>query len=74
MHFDADTYESTKLALHILSPRIITGSVLVFDEFYGYPNWRNGEFKAWSEFVEHRQLKFQYIAFSEQQAAIKIVD
>jgi len=73
VHFDADTYESTKLALDILSSKIITGVVLVFDEFHGYPNWRNGEFRAWSEFVESRQLKFQYIGFSGQQAAMKVV-
>ena len=74
MHFDADTYESTKLALDAFSSRIVVGSVLVFDEFYGYPNWRNGEFKAFSEFVGSRKLNFRYIAFSRQQAAVKIVD
>jgi hypothetical protein len=74
VHFDADTYESTKLALDAFSSRIVVGSVLVFDEFYGYPNWRNGEFKAFSEFVGSRKLNFRYIAFSRQQAAVKIVE
>jgi hypothetical protein len=74
VHFDADTYESTKLALDAFSSRIVAGSVLVFDEFHGYPNWRNGEFKAWSEFVESRKLNFRYIAFSRQQAALVIFD
>jgi hypothetical protein len=73
VHFDADTYESTKLALDTLSSRIGVGSVLVFDEFHGYPNWRNGEFRAWNEFVESRQLKFRFIGFSGQQAAVIIL-
>jgi hypothetical protein len=73
IHFDADTYESTNFALETFSPWILAGTVLVFDEFFGYPNWRNGEFRAWNEFVEARHLQFKFIAFSKQQAAIKVV-
>lgn len=73
LHLDADTYESTKLALDVFAPWIVAGTVLVFDEHHGYPNWRNGEFRAWNEFVEERKTSFQYLAFSEQQAVIEIL-
>lgn len=73
VHFDADTYESTKFALETFSPRLVAGTVLVFDEFHGYPNWRNGEYRAWNEFVDSSELKFRYIAFSTEQVAILIL-
>jgi hypothetical protein len=74
LHLDADTYESTRFALEVFASWIVEGTILVFDEHHGYPNWRNGEFKAWNEFVKEREVCFQYLAFSEQQAAIKILN
>jgi hypothetical protein len=73
IHLDADTYTSTKLALEALASKIIAGTILVFDEYHGYPNWREGEFKAWDEFVGDHDIEFSYLAFSEQQVAIEIV-
>lgn len=72
VHFDADTYESTKQVLNLIAERIVPGTVIVFDEYLGFPNWQNGEFKAWSECVNAKGLRYEYIAFAPQQAAIRI--
>jgi len=74
MHLDADTYESTSFALKALSKKIVAGSILVFDEHHGYPNWQNGEFRAWHDHVKTNNLTFQYIGFSEMAAAVQILD
>jgi len=73
VHLDADTYESTIEVLDLISDRITLGTVIVFDEYIGIPNWMNNEYRAWAEFVEKRNLKYQYIAFSPQSVAIKII-
>lgn len=73
LHLDADTYESTKLVLELVADRIVPGTVIVFDEYLGFPNWENGEFKAWAECVKTRGFKYEYLAFSPQQAAVKII-
>jgi hypothetical protein len=73
MHFDADTYLSTKYALGVFKSKIVAGSLLIFDEYHGYPNWRNGEFRAWAEFVGENDLSFRYLGFTHQQALILIV-
>ena len=73
IHLDADTYESTKEVLDLLEERITTGTIIVFDEYIGVPNWYNNEHKAWSELVRTKKLEYEYIAFSSQSIALKII-
>ena len=72
VHLDADTYESTKYVLETLGPRLGGGTILVFDEYFGFPNWENGEYLAWNEFCKTNSISFQYLCFTGNQAAIKI--
>jgi hypothetical protein len=74
IHLDADTFESRSFALKALSDKIVAGSILVFDEHHGYPNWQNGEFRAWNDFVKTNNLRFRYIGFSEMAAAVQVLD
>lgn len=73
LHMDADTYESTYEVLTSIAALISVGTIIVFDEYLGYPNWENGEFKAWQEFTRLNNLNYMYIGFSNKQAAIRIV-
>lgn len=75
LHLDADLYSSTKTVLDAFAERIVPGTVIVFDEYYNYPNWREHEFKAWQEFVAARQLRYAYIGFStlQCQAAVQVL-
>ena len=73
IHFDADTYQSTVTLLNLIGDRIVKGTVIVFDEYLGHPNWQNNEYLAWKEFVEEKKMNYQYIGFSIQQTAIKII-
>lgn len=75
LHLDADLYSSTKTVLSAFRDRIRPGTVLVFDEYYNYPNWREHEFKAFQEFIAETGLKYKYIGFStlQGQAAAQIV-
>lgn len=72
VHMDADLYSSTATVLEGMADRIVPGTVIQFDEFFNYPGWRNGEFKAYNEFVERHNLKFSYVGYSEQQVAVII--
>lgn len=72
IHFDADTYESTRDVLVMLKDRFQRGTVLVFDEYFGYPNWENGEFKAWKEFTEINEFDYVYLGFSTGQASVQL--
>lgn len=66
LHIDADLYSSTKTIFENLAPFIVPGTLIVFDEFFNYPNWKNGEYLAWTEFVNEFKVDFQYVGFTFQ--------
>ena len=74
VNIDCDTYESSSYVLQQLGDRIQVGSVILFDEYYNYPNWREHEYKAWQEFVGQRKLSYRYIGFSSSRyhAAVQV--
>lgn len=74
LHLDADLYSSTKTALDLFKPRITPGTVLVFDEYLNYPNWREHEHRAFQEFLAESGVKAEFIGFStlQGQAAAQV--
>lgn len=74
IHIDCDLYSSTKCVLNILKERIVKGTVLVFDEYFNYPGWKEGEFLAFQEFTRENHLEYEYIAYvdSLEQVAVRI--
>jgi predicted O-methyltransferase YrrM len=74
LHIDSDLYSSAKTILDLFASRIRPGTVIVFDEFFNYPGWRQGEYKAFEEFVAAHGTQFDYIGYSarDEQAAIVI--
>jgi hypothetical protein len=74
LHIDCDTYESTKEVLNIIGPeRLVTNTRILFDEYISYIGWKEGEFKAWKEFVIKNNIKYKYELFGRRQALIKII-
>ena len=71
LHVDTDTYSPAKTILSLVGPRLETGSIVVFDELIGYPNWEAGEYKALTE--EWADDAYEFIAFSNMQAAMRIL-
>jgi hypothetical protein len=74
VHFDADLYSSTKTVLDRLGRRLVPGTVLVFDEFFNYPGWQEHEYRAWTEFVDHTDLGFEYLSYTgdNQQVVVRV--
>ena len=64
INIDCDIYSSTKTVLDLLAPRIVKGTVIIFDEYIGNQHWREDEFKAFQEAVKTYDWKYEYIAFS----------
>jgi hypothetical protein len=73
LHMDADTYKPTAYVLNSLSNNLGEGTIIIFDEYFGYPNFRLHEFKAWKELVDSSGLKYRYIGYTEMQVAIEIL-
>lgn len=61
VYIDCDLYSSTKLVLSFLSPYLVNGSIVCFDDYYCYKGGPNqGEQKALSEFLRNNS-KFTFI-------------
>lgn len=75
VNVDCDIYSSTKTVLELLAPRIVVGSVIVFDEYIGNEHWREDEFKAFQEAVSRYGWQYEYLCFSffTKQVAVKII-
>jgi hypothetical protein len=73
LHMDADTYKPTAFVLNSIAKNLGPGTIIIFDEYFGYPNFRSHEFKAWNEFVNLTRIQFRYIGYSEQQVAVEIL-
>lgn len=73
-HIDCDLYSSTRTVLDHLLPRLQPGSILVFDDYVGYPGWRDHEYKAFQEIVAEAGLQYRYLGFTllDRSAAVEI--
>lgn len=67
LHVDCDLYRSTRTVFEHLGERIVTGTVIVFDEYFNYVNWQAHEHRAFQEFVAARGLRYRYAAYSTRQ-------
>lgn len=72
LHVDCDLYDSTRTVLSELADRLVPGTVILFDEFFNFPSWRDHEYKAFQEFVAERQIDFTYLCAGFQQVAVRI--
>jgi len=72
MHVDCDLYSSTKTIFDFLGDKLQSGTVILFDEYFNYPNWKNHEFKAFQEFVAREGFEYEYLAYARQQMTVRI--
>ncbi|MFA6178426.1 MAG: tetratricopeptide repeat protein [Candidatus Methylopumilus sp.] len=74
INVDCDIYSSTKTVLDLLAPRIVEGTVIVFEEYIGNEHLREDEFKAFQEAVLKNGWQYEYLCFSffTKQVAVRI--
>jgi len=73
LHIDSDLYSSAKYVLSQLADRLTLGTVILFDDFLNYPGWREGEAKAFFEFVNSSGTNAVYIGFASKQQSVAVV-
>ena len=73
IHIDCDLYSSTATALQFSDPK--PGTILVFDEFFGYPNAEDHEQRAFREWAGKTGMSWDVIGHGHhEQWAIKLKD
>lgn len=71
-HIDSDIYSSCKTVLDNLAPRIVPGTVLVFNEYFNYPNWKQHEYRAFQEFCAAYGVRYEYLCWALYEVAVTI--
>lgn len=74
LHVDCDLYSSTACTLEILANRIVPGTIIAFDEFFGYYEWSEGEYKAFMEFSDRHNAKYEYLYYRHDCVVVRITD
>jgi hypothetical protein len=69
LHIDSDIYSSCKTILTELNTQIIPGTIIVFDEMFGYPNYKDHEWKACDEWLEEFNREIKPISKTHKWAA-----
>jgi hypothetical protein len=54
----------TARALELLENHLVPGTIVILDEYFNYPGWQHGEFRAWAEFGERTGIEFRYEAYT----------
>lgn len=75
IHVDCDLYLSAKCVFENLKNRITKGTIIVFDEYFNYPSWKEHEYKAFQEFIKESGLSYEYLSYvpNWEQVAVKIM-
>ena len=73
LHIDCDLYSSTKDIFDLLGHLIAPGTVIVFDEYFNYAGWKDGEYLAFQEFVLCQSLEYQYITYNSMHEQVAIL-
>ena len=61
VHIDCDLYSSTRTIFTAAKSMFVSGTVILFDEFYGYYGWEKHEFKAFCEFLSTTGFEVEYL-------------
>lgn len=73
-HLDADLYSSTKTVFDTIGDWFVPGTIVVFDEYFGYHGWQHHEHKAFQEFLSTSGLSFQALSLGHMNLAVRLIE
>lgn len=72
LHVDSDLYSSARTVLTGLADRLVSGSVILFDEYFNYPGWQEHEFRAFKEFIATTGHRYTYLGYASRHQAVAV--
>ena len=72
VHVDCDLYSSTMSCLAPIAHRLQRGTLVLFDEYYNYPDFASHEWKAWRQIRARFGIGATCIAYDGRRAAFRV--
>jgi hypothetical protein len=74
VHIDCDLYSATRTVFEMIGDALMPDCIIVFDEYFNYPDWKNGEYKAFVEYIAKSGRTFDYLAYvrHDRQVAVRL--
>lgn len=72
VHIDCPYYAINIVILEAVLPFMADGSVVVFDEYYGYASYEEHEFRAWKEIRERFGITAVPFGYSSRSAGFQV--
>jgi len=73
LHVDSDIYSSAKTIFETFETRLKPGTVIVFDEYFNYPEWEQGEHKAFEDFLQRTGYGVEYIGYLRNEEPLAVI-
>ena len=78
VHVDIDLYSSTIDGLEplITSGMMVPGTIILFDEYLGWPGWdtdKSGEASAWRDICRNHGIEWRHLLVYKQRMVIEVV-
>jgi hypothetical protein len=65
-------YLSTKTVLTHLRSRIKSGTIILFDEFFNFPQWQENEYNAFMEFIDETRFSYEFIGYASAYNSVAV--
>jgi len=72
LHVDCDLRSSTFTVFEALSDRIVPGTVILFDDYFNFPYWKDDGHAVFMEFAEKKDWNIIYLGYAYKELAIQI--
>jgi Methyltransferase domain len=72
LHIDCDLYTSAKTVLNHLHSRVKSGTILLFDEFFNFPQWQQHEYRAFMEFINETKFSYEFIGYASAYNSVAV--
>ncbi len=73
IHLDSDLYSSAKMTFDSFKEKIVPGTVILFDEYWNYPEFLEHEIKAFEEFLMETGLGYEFIGYYKDHMQLSVV-
>lgn len=72
LHVDCDLYSATKTIFDLLGDSIVPGTVIIFDDYFNFPNWENDGHAVFTDYLNKSGRTAGYLGYSFKELAVVI--